>query len=128
ACVATIGPAVVFHAHAPRADTGLRADAESGGAGWPILFSEPTVPAGAPRTRWRIGHASAVRGRRMTEAEWFGGADLEPMFDLIEGKASNRPVRLFTWACCRRVWGFFPTPSSRGAELFHTVSGVTSGS
>jgi hypothetical protein len=40
----------------------------------------------------------------MTEAEWMACDDAQPMLDFLEGKASQRKLRLFASACCRQVW------------------------
>ncbi|HVS35505.1 MAG TPA: hypothetical protein VMS17_07985 [Gemmataceae bacterium] len=40
----------------------------------------------------------------MTEAEWDAGADPTPMLELLRDKASERKLRLFAAACCRRIW------------------------
>ncbi|VTR93259.1 Uncharacterized protein OS=Sorangium cellulosum (strain So ce56) GN=sce5710 PE=4 SV=1 [Gemmata massiliana] len=40
----------------------------------------------------------------MTEAEWFAGADPTQMFKAIWRNISERKLRLFTCACCRRIW------------------------
>jgi hypothetical protein len=40
----------------------------------------------------------------MTEDEWRSGVEPEPMLAYVRYTASERKLRLFACACCRRVW------------------------
>jgi hypothetical protein len=53
----------------------------------------------------------------MTEADWLAATDPRPMLEFLRdrGKASERKLRLFACACCRRVWHRLPDGRTRGA-------------
>ena len=53
----------------------------------------------------------------MTEAEWLACDDPNLMLNFLLGKASNRKVRLFEVACCRRIWRLLPDDDCRQAVL-----------
>jgi hypothetical protein len=46
--------------------------------------------------------------RPMTEQEWLECADSEPMLVFLRGKSTDRKLRLFYCACCRRIEFLLP--------------------
>ena len=53
----------------------------------------------------------------MTEAEWLACDDPKPMLEYLQGKVSNRKLRLFGVACCGRVWDEISDDRSRSLVL-----------
>jgi hypothetical protein len=54
----------------------------------------------------------------MTEQEWLGCTDPEPMLRFLqERQTSDRKLRLLACACCRQVWHLLSDPLSRKAVL-----------
>jgi hypothetical protein len=51
----------------------------------------------------------------VTEAEWKSWTDPQQLLVFLEGTASHRKLRLFSCACCRRVWHLLTDQRSRKA-------------
>src|SRR3954466_6373424 len=51
----------------------------------------------------------------MTESEWVACTDPRPMLGFLRGRASDRRLRLFAVACCRRIWDLLPDERCRSA-------------
>jgi hypothetical protein len=61
----------------------------------------------------------------MTESEWHRSDDVRAMLAFVEPSATDRRLRLFVLACCRRLWGDSTDQRTRVALEFaeHLVSG-----
>jgi hypothetical protein len=51
----------------------------------------------------------------MTEAEWLSCTDPMPILAFLRGQASERMLRLFACACCRRIWHLLNNDRNRKA-------------
>lgn len=49
----------------------------------------------------------------MTEDQWLCCTSALRMLEYLRGKGSDRKLRLFACACCRRAWGRLPDPRNR---------------
>ncbi len=66
-----------------------------------------------------MGGAAGTRGggegRAVKEKQWPTATHVQNMLRLLHRKASQRKLRLFAVACCRRVWGRLTDERSRRA-------------
>src|SRR5437868_6381671 len=51
----------------------------------------------------------------MTEAYWLTCNDPDTMLHFLAGQATNRRLRLYACACCRRIWPALTDPAHRRA-------------
>jgi hypothetical protein len=51
----------------------------------------------------------------MTEKEWLESTHPQKLLEYLRGKTSERKLRLFAVACCRRIWHLLNDPESRQA-------------
>jgi hypothetical protein len=49
----------------------------------------------------------------VSEQDWARCTDPQQLLRVLRGKASDRKLRLFACACCRRVWHLFPDDCNR---------------
>jgi hypothetical protein len=53
----------------------------------------------------------------VTEAEWLACADPERLLEFLHGKVSERKLRLFACACCRRIWPMLGPGGQHAVEV-----------
>jgi hypothetical protein len=53
----------------------------------------------------------------MNEAQWLACDDPERMLQIVRDRASERKLRLFACACCRRIWHLLHPNSRRAIEV-----------
>jgi hypothetical protein len=61
----------------------------------------------------------------MTKKQWLKSADPRAMLEFLGKRASDRKLRLFACACCRRMWDF--AKDERLHTLFSLVEGFADG-
>jgi hypothetical protein len=58
----------------------------------------------------------------MTEAEWLTCANPQQMLEFLSGKVSDRKLRLFACACCRRLWDFLTKACGKAVQAAEDYS------
>src|SRR5262245_46398820 len=53
--------------------------------------------------------------RPMTEAEWLSSPGPYRMLEFLQGRVSDRKLRLFGCGCCRHIWNLISDGRSRKA-------------
>ena len=61
------------------------------------------------------GTTTCIQEGPMTESEWLSSSESYEMLAFIPDKASERQLRLFSVACCRRIWEHIADERSRRA-------------
>jgi hypothetical protein len=59
----------------------------------------------------------------MNESEWLTGADPAPMLKSAQSANRRRTVRLFSCACCRRLWSLLPEESRASVVVAERYAG-----
>jgi hypothetical protein len=70
------------------------------------------------RMQWgNLRHLDSERWSKMTEQEWLACNDPQKMLEFIQGEATDRKLRLFCCACCRRIWPLLANDGKRAVEV-----------
>jgi hypothetical protein len=78
------------------------------------MFLSPRRPGYAESDKEPMGRR-AEEGLKMTAQEWLECKDPASMLHYLGGKASERKLRLFAVACCRRITSLLPDTRSQSA-------------
>jgi hypothetical protein len=73
----------------------------------------PAQPSPGPRDRDVVRERTATEEMPLHEAEWLTGTDPDLMLRFLQGKISDRKLRLFACACARAAWHPLPNAASR---------------
>src|SRR5262249_7031256 len=68
---------------------------------------------GLPPVRMPVANAHRQGRDAVDESEWLACTDTEKMLAFLKGRASDRKLRLFVCACCRRIWQLLTDGRSR---------------
>jgi hypothetical protein len=60
---------------------------------------------------------AANQGGSMTDAQWLACAEPAKMLDFLRRNVSDRQLRLFACACCRRIWELLPEKARQALEV-----------
>src|SRR5262245_27288507 len=60
-----------------------------------------------------MAKGACSKGRPMTEAEWLACEDTTNMLTFLKRRGTQRKLRLFSLACCRRIWHLITDDRSR---------------
>src|SRR5215471_7330544 len=83
---------------------------------WKVAKLNPT-PGLSVRLTQPPGQWTESGGRTMARSDWLEQTDPDTMLQLLGRRISERKIRLFAAACCRRVWHQLTPYDRRAVEM-----------